>query len=265
MPAMFAPHLKPAGPGLTNYRVFVGPGTAFEPRSERGVKLDEITDGIGMTLLIAEAADPVIWTKPDELPFDPKGKLPRLGTSEAGILVAMCHGHVVFLAPNPADEALRAIITRNGGEKTAPPAVKSGPIQLRPVELECRRRTAESISDKERLQGEWIVRGGKVDQLPLSGDDITGMKPTLADGMFTLPSKTPSRGGSPAPTPSKRRRSNSPSPIAPIGAKMTPSSAPTASTATRWSSTSRSRRAVNARPADRGCSRPTGSSCPRTT
>jgi hypothetical protein len=109
-------------PGMTHYRTFAptrqGEIKSLLP-SFPGEKWDfaKITDGLSNTIFVAEAADPVIWTKPESLPFDPKGKLPRLGgLFEGGFHVSMGDGSVRFLPNTIKDEKLKAMITANGGE-----------------------------------------------------------------------------------------------------------------------------------------------------
>jgi uncharacterized protein (TIGR03067 family) len=143
MPAVYAtPGGKDAKSGMTHYQVFVGPGTPFEPRTDRrGIAFNEITDGTSKTLLAVEAADAVIWTRPDDLPFDPKQTVPRLGIGEGAIHVAFCDGNVAILSREVTPEVLRALITRNGGEQVTAPLVQQElvPTTLR-LRLECERR-----------------------------------------------------------------------------------------------------------------------------
>jgi hypothetical protein len=115
-------------PGLTRYQVFVGPGTAFE---RDGLTWADFPDGLANTLLVAEAGDPVPWTKPEDLTYDPAGPLPRLGGLYAKPVRLLCYylwrnpGFNAYFADgsagfirNDTDEAtLRALITRNGGER----------------------------------------------------------------------------------------------------------------------------------------------------
>jgi hypothetical protein len=65
--------------GLTYYRVFVGPGTGFQPRDGKPPRLTSILDGTSSTIMIVEAAEAVPWTKPDELVYNLNGPLPLLG------------------------------------------------------------------------------------------------------------------------------------------------------------------------------------------
>ena len=63
-------------PYMTFFQVIRGPGTPFErPR----LKFHEITGVSVQMFLIVEAAEPVIWTKPDDIDYHPSGPLPRLG------------------------------------------------------------------------------------------------------------------------------------------------------------------------------------------
>ena len=66
-------------PNTTHYRVFHGKRAAFE--GTKGMKLPaDFPDGTSNTILIVEAEDAVPWTKPDELPFDPKKRPSQAGT-----------------------------------------------------------------------------------------------------------------------------------------------------------------------------------------
>jgi hypothetical protein len=123
------PGQVPDGSGMTYYQVFVGPGTIFDnsflpkkpPQSgllERGIRVTEITDGTSNTILIAEGKNPVPWTKPEDLTFDPRLPLPPLGGQITGRFnVAMADGSIRSIDPkNVPESTLRAMITRNGGE-----------------------------------------------------------------------------------------------------------------------------------------------------
>jgi hypothetical protein len=114
--------------GLTRYRVPVGPGTAFE---RDGLTRDDFPDGLAETLLVAEAGEAVPWSKPEELAYDPGGTLPALGGAfakpshflcyevarEPGFNAAFADGSARFIRGNAGEAALRALFTRNGGEK----------------------------------------------------------------------------------------------------------------------------------------------------
>jgi len=93
--------------GLTHYQVFVANGSEPGPRPvfvnnpitlvpfDLGIgqtfqtkggapTIRQITDGLSNTILVADAANPVPWTKPEELAYSNRGPLPRLATHGTG-------------------------------------------------------------------------------------------------------------------------------------------------------------------------------------
>jgi hypothetical protein len=64
--------------GETFYQRFVGKNALFNERGS-DYKISTIPDGTSNTALVVEAGDPVIWTKPADLPFVEKAPLPKLG------------------------------------------------------------------------------------------------------------------------------------------------------------------------------------------
>jgi hypothetical protein len=124
MPGVFAIEGQ-SPPGTTYYRRFVGngksPAPALEPGRNGGLRLAAITDGEAYTLLFVEARDPVPWTQPGDLVYDPGGPVPDLGgLFDDGFHVGLVDGTVVFVPKKEATEPLlRALITRNGGEPLA--------------------------------------------------------------------------------------------------------------------------------------------------
>lgn len=122
-------------PNHTLLKVFVGPGTAFERKPAglsvgvllgpaagherfRGLPLSDFPDGLGETLLYVEAGDPVPWTKPEDIPFDPNRPVVLRGLFRGGA----CRSGMVdgaaykMIEPETDWTILRARITRNGGE-----------------------------------------------------------------------------------------------------------------------------------------------------
>jgi hypothetical protein len=115
MPKVYAPVRGKAEPGKTYYRGFAGPGTMFEPRTK--IAVFGIHDGAAHTAWVVEAGEPVIWTKPDDLPFDPMKDLPKLGGLFDGdfhVLTVDAQVHLIRKDFDP--ETFRAMVTRSGGE-----------------------------------------------------------------------------------------------------------------------------------------------------
>jgi len=126
MPKIYAPvGKKPKEPYSTYIQAFVGPGTTFELKPDeksflgaRGMSIPrDFRDGTSNTIAVVEAAEAIPWTKPGDLPYDAKNPLPKLGGQfPGGFHAALMDGSVVFLSSKIDEEALRALITRSGGE-----------------------------------------------------------------------------------------------------------------------------------------------------
>jgi len=109
---------------MTPYQVIVGQGAAFEPGI--GIALDDFPDGLGQTVLVVETAEMVPWTKPQDLRYASNAPLPKVGgLFTTGFNVVFADGAVRPLKNGLEPKALRAIITRNGGD---------GPIELYELE-----------------------------------------------------------------------------------------------------------------------------------
>jgi hypothetical protein len=127
MPQVYAlPNAPPVG-GKTHYRGFSSPGAVFDRRlvvNERRQPKDMFTlagfkDGISNTILVVEAADPVEWTKPDDLDASPGTPFPRMGTFQKGkkFQALMGDGQVRLLPADMSETTLRALVTHSGGEQ----------------------------------------------------------------------------------------------------------------------------------------------------
>jgi prepilin-type processing-associated H-X9-DG protein len=116
--------------GLTHYRALVSVPSeagndvaAFNwvdpkrPGPLRGNGIGHFQDGMSNTLLVAEAADPVVWTKPDELIYHPRKPLPAFGYAWDGQCnVLFADGARRSLDRKISEPTLRALITARAGD-----------------------------------------------------------------------------------------------------------------------------------------------------
>jgi hypothetical protein len=125
MPKVFAVEGMQAKPGYTHYQLFVGPGTPFDPRfapiggpfGRQGPRYPaSFTDGVSNTILIAEAAEAVPWTKPQDIDYDPRRPVPELGIFYDGFNVALADGEAWFIRNSISQKTLHAVITAAGAE-----------------------------------------------------------------------------------------------------------------------------------------------------
>jgi hypothetical protein len=107
----------------TFYRVFSGPDTPFDPAATRRGPLSLCTrypagfpDGTSNTLLVVEASEAVPWTRPDELPYDPKKAVPKLGGQFPGtFLAAFADASVRVIRSTIDEKTLRLLIDPKDG------------------------------------------------------------------------------------------------------------------------------------------------------
>ncbi len=126
MPALYAPPNQNTR-GYTFCRGFTGPNTWLPPQQQPGragqvllgVKTFQITGGLSNTILIAEAAEAVIWTKPDEVPFAPND-VPKLGgVFRSGFAALMADGSTKFVRHTVPPAALADAIQINSSKHAA--------------------------------------------------------------------------------------------------------------------------------------------------
>lgn len=114
MPKIYAPVRAKAKEGETFYQRFRGKGTPLVDGKQ--MKLTDFHDGTSNTGLVFEAGDPVIWTKPDDLPYDP-AKLPKLGAQFDGAChVLLGDGSVIRMKKDADAAELKKLIQPADGE-----------------------------------------------------------------------------------------------------------------------------------------------------
>ncbi len=98
---------------VTYLRAVMGAGMVFEAGKQTTAQ--DIGDGLEQTLLIVEAADAVVWTKPDELRIAEGQRLPRMGSGLADDYPALfADGNVRKLRRSLSSATFRRLCTCSG-------------------------------------------------------------------------------------------------------------------------------------------------------
>jgi RNA polymerase sigma factor (sigma-70 family) len=142
---------------------------------QRGLRISDIIDGTSNTLLVVEGGSPLPWTKPEDLPYAATGKLPALGGAFKDVIhAAWADGSVSALRKNFDETAMRAAITRNGGEvydrdDLTDPAPGVDEAELGIINEDLRKQVAEARAVVSKLQDQLrelrtvLKRGDKAD------------------------------------------------------------------------------------------------------
>src|SRR5262249_52675300 len=122
LPRIYAPVGKQPNTNIeggTYLQMIVGANTVH-PAVHLGLPIMRITDGISNTIHVVEAGDPVPWTKPDDISFDPRGAapLPKLGAIRPdGFYALLCDGAVRFIdRAKTSERTIRLAIDPNDGQ-----------------------------------------------------------------------------------------------------------------------------------------------------
>ena len=111
------PRSNPGAPGGSGGLINTTPLPLQNEPVPREPSIPQITDGASNTIMAVEARRDIPWTKPEDIPFDPKGSLPELGGYwENGFNALFADGSVRALKSSIQPRILKALITRDGGE-----------------------------------------------------------------------------------------------------------------------------------------------------
>ena len=120
MPSVYRSPVSNAEPGKTNYLAVRGEDSIIVD-AEQGIRIREIRDGVSKTILAVEVNDDraVTWTKPDDLEWDRNDPVAGLGDMHAGNVFLAVFGdvHTIAVSKSVDPDVLKAMFTRNGGER----------------------------------------------------------------------------------------------------------------------------------------------------
>jgi type II secretory pathway pseudopilin PulG len=117
MPAMYGNPNSKEKNFKTNYLLPVGKGTLFE--GKQALRMRDIVDGTSNTIIAVEADQDqsVIWTKPEDLSYNPDKPMTGLGNLRpGGFHVLKADGSVRFISVHLNEDILQALMTFAGGE-----------------------------------------------------------------------------------------------------------------------------------------------------
>jgi RNA polymerase sigma factor (sigma-70 family) len=175
MPAWYRVGFEPKGATDTYYQVFAGPGTPFDPKNvervpgfaaagpggyyrSRATLAAGLPDGASVTLAVVEAGPPVPWTKPADIPYDPKKLLPKLDGPFANELhAATMDAEAHALRRDIGEEVFRHLIESADGQPA--PDLKALVAPL-PAETPEEKEALKVLVERNRVLIEEIDRLG---------------------------------------------------------------------------------------------------------
>ena len=116
MPRMFEIDGVAAKPGETHYRTFVGEKAVWA--FDRAAQLPgSFPDGTSNTVLFVQAAEPTIWTRPDELVADGKVAIkPRILFRDGRTLVGLGDGSVQVVSDEVDENVWKLLVDPSDGQ-----------------------------------------------------------------------------------------------------------------------------------------------------
>jgi Protein of unknown function (DUF1559) len=115
LPKVYAPVRGKAEAGQTFYQMFSGKVTVLDPDGKE-IRFAQVTDGLSNTIMVVEGAKPVMWTKPDDIPYDGK-TVPKLGGMFDGDFHALFGDGNLRRIPKGMDaDVLKLLINRHDGQ-----------------------------------------------------------------------------------------------------------------------------------------------------
>lgn len=113
LPKVYAPVRAKAKPGETYLRAFEGPGSLFE--AGKKLRFPAVTDGTSNTGMVFEAKDATVWTRPDDILFDPAKPTAKLlgGQFDGECHVLLGDGSAFLMKKDPDEATLRNLIQRD--------------------------------------------------------------------------------------------------------------------------------------------------------
>ena len=106
------------GEPVTRTRCFYDNGALFDSKPHARVSMANISDGSSNTIMYVESADTVTWTAFNDFRYEPNAPLPAFGHPKiaGGFQVVFADGSVRFVRSSATPQAIKAAITRAGGE-----------------------------------------------------------------------------------------------------------------------------------------------------
>jgi len=245
MPRVFRVGFEPEGATHTFYQAFAGPGTPFgtlrpapggpgagvggpaggvggapggggpmppggaAPRGPRGIRLIEIPDGLSNTFGVVEVGPAVAWSKPADVPYSPKGPMPKLAWPFSnGFHAAMMDGSALAVRPGLGEADLRKLIEMDDGQQVPDlrklrPATPADTPEERAALRDQVARNKTKVVEVERLMKEHVeLLGGVLGRTIDAGeaeDQAAGLDQIIAELWERNAALRGQKGGPPAP------------------------------------------------------------------